>query len=1153
MHKCLQNYFWLIFFLVLLGGANVHSQSTATVTIRTEEPGALVSPDLFGVFFEEINYAGEGGLYAEMVRNRTFYDSRTADFWTLATQGGAIGAMSVDTANPLNASVRHSLRLTMSSGSGSVGAANAGFWGMSLESGMIYNLNFFAKSSGDDCGPLNARLESADGRRIYAEVSLSGLTGKWQHFTTSLVSSGTDAKARLVLGLSRPGTVWLDIVSLFPQLTYHGRANGLRLDLANKIADVHPSFLRFPGGNFIESFQTANALRWKTTVGDLETRPGHFNDSWGYWSTDGLGAYEFFQFCEDVGMEPLYGINAGLMLNYSGAADNTVPLDQLGPWIQDALDLIEYANGDTNTMWGARRAASGHPAPFNLKYLEVGNENGGALLDERYSRFYDAIKSKYPSIHLIAPGNWAGGHPWSRPVEIADEHYYDNPATFLSYSTKYDNYNRRGPKVFVGEYAVTSGFGIYGNLAAALGEAAFMTGLERNSDIVRLASYAPLLANVHGTQWHPDLIYYDSSRSFCTPSYYVQQMFSRNRGDVVLPTTVNVSTNISGLAMHGAIGLGSWNASVEYADVEVISNGTVLYKDDFETQDPKGWRVFNGSWNSANGHYNQMNNSLTDCRAITGDTNWANYTISLRARKNGGKEGFLILFNWLDDNNWTWLNIGGWGNTLTGIEQDTGGIKTPLGRSVSQTVVDGAWYDIRIVLSGKKIRCYVNDQLVQDATYPVDLFVSTTYARAANQIIVKAVNVCSAPMTTSFKVTGAVSVAPQATLIQLTSENLQDENTFDSPAHVYPVTNIIANASHNFSVTLPANSLSVLRLSAAIMNPLTNLTLQIPSPIDLGRIADSTLRMQMAGSSKWLDLTANDNHAITYSSDNPEVATVDFSGKVVGVGSGKAEIIATYASLGMSATQSVQVVTVPVKLIHRYSFNESSGSVCADSIGGAAWNATLPAGGAFGGGQLKLSAADSQYVQLPAGILSHCPAVTIEAWATFSGQLPKGCFFFGFGNIHGEEGNNYLFCAPQAGRIAITDGNYAQEQNANGNVDFSFRSNMHLTAVFNPPLGYVALFTNGVLAAINREVTVPMSSVQDLYSYIGRSLYSPDPYPNISLNEFRIYNGALSADQIMVSEKLGPDRVSKSGISTLASSAPPETLFSDRPNQGQQN
>jgi alpha-L-arabinofuranosidase len=815
MNMSVKRYLRFIFAVVCCGVSALQAQTSATVTIHADQPGAVISSNLFGVFYEEINYAGEGGLYGEMVRNRAFFHSGKADFWTLVTQNGAQGTMSVDTANPLNANIRNSLRLSMSAGAGSVGAANAGFWGLALESGATYNLNFYAKSDGNIFGPVTAHLQSADGKKVYAEVSLNGLGTTWRRLSASLVSNGADTNAQLVISISKPGTIWLDVVSLFPQATFHGRTNGLRRDLAQKVADLSPSFLRFPGGNFIESYNVANALRWKMTVGDVAERPGHFNDSWGYWSTDGFGAYEFFQYCEDVGMEPLYGINAGLMLNYTGDPKNTVPLTDLKPWIQDALDLIQYANGDTNTTWGARRAAAGHPAPFNLKYLEIGNENGGPLFDERYSMFYDAIKSNYPSMHLIAPGNWTGGHPWSRPVEIADEHYYDSPGTFVSYASKYDHYDRRGPKVFVGEYAVTTGFGTYGNLAAALGEAAFMTGIERNADVVQMASYAPLFANVNGIQWHPDLIYYDNSRSFATPSYYVQQMFSKNRGKVVLPTTVNVSTTSSHAKMHGAFGLGSWNTSVEYADVQVTSNNVILFKDDFAAQRTKAWHLFNGDWNLSNGSFGQRNNSLTDCRATTGDTNWANYTITLHARKTGGDEGFLILFNFLDDNNWTWLNVGGWHNSATAVEQSIDGAKSTLGTPFPQTVQNNTWYDIRIVLSGSRIRCYINDALVQDISYPSGLYVSSSYSQATGEVIVKAVNPGTEPIVTAFKLKGLDSVAPNAIVIQLTSKSAADENSFAMPNRVSPATNSVAIAGKKFSLTLPANSLSVFRLHAA--------------------------------------------------------------------------------------------------------------------------------------------------------------------------------------------------------------------------------------------------------------------------------------------------------------------------------------------------
>jgi hypothetical protein len=524
----------LVVAMAALAANTAQAQSGATIAIQADQPGAQISSNLFGIFFEEINSAGDGGIYAEMVRNRSFYTSTNANYWTLVTQGTATGTMRVDTSRPLNTNIPNSLKLTMQSGTGSVGAGNSGFWGMSLQAGATYDLNFYAAGSNGFTGPVSARLESSDGSSVYAQTSFSGLTTNWQRFTASLVSSGTDTNARIVLSISNAGTVWLDVASLFPRATFHSRPNGLRLDLANMLAALHPSFLRFPGGNFIEGNNLTNAVRWKKTIGDIAQRPGHMNDAWGYWSTDGFGYHEFLQFCEDMGMEPLYGINCGLALGYNGNTNNTVPLAQMGPWVQDALDAIQYANGDTNTTWGALRAANGHPAPFNLKFMEIGNENGGSYYDPRYTLFYDAIKSNYPSIHLISPVWGSPSLPTSQPVEIQDEHYYSSAGTFISYATKYDSYSRSGPKVFVGEYAVTTSAG-NGNLAAALVEAVFMTGLERNSDVVTMASYAPLFANLSNKNWNPDLIYFTGSQVYGTPSYYGQQMFAQNRGDVVLP------------------------------------------------------------------------------------------------------------------------------------------------------------------------------------------------------------------------------------------------------------------------------------------------------------------------------------------------------------------------------------------------------------------------------------------------------------------------------------------------------------------------------------------------------------------------------------------------------------------------------------------
>ena len=1126
-----------------------HAQSSF-VTIQADQPGAVVSSNLFGIFFEEINYAGDGGLYGEMVRNRSFAESSNPDFWSLATSGTAVGSMGVDTSLPLNTNNLASLNLTMSSGAGSVAAVNSGYFGMSFQAGATYYLNLYARTLAGNSGAVHAQLQSSGGSKVYAQAAITNVTTNWQHYTIPLVSSSTDTNGQLALNVTNDTSVWLGEISLYPQATFNNRTNGLRPDLANLLTGLSPSFMRYPGGNFIEANNLTNSVRWKTTIGDIASRPGHLNDSWGYWSTDGYGLDEAFRQCEDMGMELHYDINAGLALGYNGSTNNTVPLDQMGPWVQDALDLIQYANGDTGTTWGALRSANGHPAPYNLKYLEIGNENGGSYYNDRYALFYDAIKSNYPSIHLIVP-DW-GGIPSSRPVEIQDEHYYSSPAIFISYATKYDSYNRSGPKVFVGEYAVTSGYGTYGNLSAALGEASFMTGMERNSDLVVMASYAPLFGNVNGLQWHPDLIYCDDSRSFGTPSYYVQKLFSQNRGDTVLPATVIVSNSVTAFPAHGAIGLGSWNTSVQYTNVVVTSNGVTLYQSDFIHQGTNGWNVFNGTWSTNNGLY-QQTALITDCFSTSGNTNWANYTITLQARKVGNppnSEGFLIMFNVQDDYNWTWWNIGGWVNTLDGIEQMVGGVQTTYAQ-VSQNIASDTWYYIRIVVNGLRAQCYLGTSsvqaatnLVQDVTLPGpqgQLLVSSTYSRSAGQVIVKAVNPSGTPLSTTFNLTGVNNIAPTGTLIQLTSASAAVENSFAAPTYVSPVTNSIEGTGTNFTITLPANSLSILRLSASGINNYTNLLLQCPSPITTLQSIASTVWGQKSGI--WINLTTNSNHALVWSSANTNVAVVDMNGNVTGIGSGATLITASYPALGLSASQSVQVTYTPVTLAHRYSMNESSGTNVVDSIGGPAWNGTLPNGGTFGGGQLAFSSASQQYLNLPGGILNNYVATTIEMWVPFiSGATtsPPFVYLFSFGDTDSNgAGCDYIFFNPNLARATISavDPGYNGEQGGDLVSSLGLATNLHLTCVFDCPNGVIDIYTNGALAVTFVGITDSLSSVGTQYSYVGRSLYEADSYLDWAIEELRIYNGALGPAEVAATDALGPNQLLVTNVPAVTISA----------------
>ena len=782
------------------GSADGTSASAAQLTVQVDRPGIKISPMLYGLFFEEINHAGDGGLYAELVRNRSFEDSEKPAHWKLVASGAAKAEYTIDSGKPLNPYNRRSLRWHIDrADDGQAALVNEGFWGIPVVQGARYTFSLSGRCGDGFRGPLQVTLQSPD-REIYAEGTIEGLTNQWQTIKLTLTAKASNPKAQLRIRATQPGTVWLDMVSLAPEETWHNRPNGLRPDLANMLSALRPAFVRFPGGCWVEGEELKTSYRWKETVGDLSHRHNQWN-LWQYYSTHGLGYLEYLILCEDLGAEPLFVINCGM------SHREAVPLDQMGPLIQDALDAIEYANGPTTTVWGGLRAQHGHLEPFHLKYLEIGNENGGPLYQERYALIYDAIKRRYPQVNLVA-NEW-GGTPTNRPVEIVDEHYYSSPEFFINNSHRYDSYKRNGAKVYVGEYAVTQGCG-QGNLRAAIGEAAFMTGMERNSDVVIMASYAPLFANVNYKKWNPDLINFDSSRAYGIPSYYVQKLFGENRGDVILPVTLDVPVSADKTVKRGKIGLGTWLTQAEYKDIVVTKGDEVLYRSDF-TQGSEGWKANGGDWQVVDGVYRQT--SLREnLQTVTGDSSWTDYTYSLKARKLGGAEGFLILFDVQDENNWVWWNIGGWGNQRTALERSSGGGKSVLGTEVAGHVETGKWYDIRVELRGNNIRCFLDGKLIQDVKYPVlqPLHAVANRVSQTGEVILKVVNASFAAQTTTLHLKGA-KIDPHAKLVVLTSENANDENTLAEPNKVAPVTGSFDRAAADFTHEFPANSLTILR------------------------------------------------------------------------------------------------------------------------------------------------------------------------------------------------------------------------------------------------------------------------------------------------------------------------------------------------------
>jgi len=545
----------------------VHAQKT-TLTIQTAEPGKAISPDLFGIFFEDLNYAADGGLYAELIQNRSFEYSPTEQsswnplsFWELQKRGNGDGSVSVAEMRPIHENNPHYALLTVRTPGDGVGLANEGFDSIPLKAGETYEASFWAYQAfmgqmwgpGDNSKPMpvTLRLETRNGE-VLAEAAVEVQGREWRKFSATLKPARTVDDARLVLLAHAAGGLCLDMISLFPGKTFRSRPNGLRADLAQAVADLKPKFMRFPGGCLVHGGGPRRYYDWKETVGPVERRRARRN-SWGYHQTMGLGYFEYFQFCEDIGARPLPVVTAGVCCQHAGSSPGRgqegLPLEEMPAYIQDVLDLIEWANGPSTSKWGARRAAAGHPEPFGLKYLGVGNEDAiTPLFKERFKMIYEALKEKHPEIVVIGTvGPFAAGEDydngWAFARELAlpmvDEHYYVAPRWFWDNLWRYDKYDRNSAKVYVGEYAAHDRDRRRNTLRSAIAEAAGMTAFERNGDLVHFASYAPLFARRNHTQWHPDLIYFNATEVFLTPNYYVQQLFGQNSGDAWISTTLD--------------------------------------------------------------------------------------------------------------------------------------------------------------------------------------------------------------------------------------------------------------------------------------------------------------------------------------------------------------------------------------------------------------------------------------------------------------------------------------------------------------------------------------------------------------------------------------------------------------------------------------
>jgi alpha-L-arabinofuranosidase len=533
---------------------------TSTITVQADKLGAPIPKTLFGLFFEDINFGADGGLYPERVKNRSFQFPNPMMGWTPLDRGETKGQLYVfDQSSVKDTANSHYLRIKAPAGNKGSGVMNEGFRGIGVEKGADYTFSIMVRKIE---GPATSlRVEIDEGGRSLGHAQVSNFTSTWKTYTANLRATDTSSKARLILLLEGGGTVDVDMISLYPKETFQNRANGLRKDLVTLLKEMKPGFLRFPGGCIVEGRYLDQRYQWKTTIGDLDERRlivNRWNTEFNwrltpdYYQSFGLGYYEYFLLSEDIGAEPLPILNCGMACQFNSS--ELAPLEDLDHYIQDAIDLIEFANAPASTEWGRKRAQMGHPAPFNLKMIGIGNEQWGPQYVERYEVFARVLKQKYPNIALVTS---AGPSPdgerftflWSKmrelKADLIDEHYYMASKWFRENAGRYDNYPRVGPKVFAGEYAAQS-VGVASadnrnNWECALSEAAFITGLERNADVVQMSSYAPLFGHVDAWQWTPNLIWFDNLRSYGTPNYYVQKLFSVNRGTRMLPVLLDGS------------------------------------------------------------------------------------------------------------------------------------------------------------------------------------------------------------------------------------------------------------------------------------------------------------------------------------------------------------------------------------------------------------------------------------------------------------------------------------------------------------------------------------------------------------------------------------------------------------------------------------
>jgi alpha-L-arabinofuranosidase len=822
----------------LYGGTSVNragADTTASLDVDVNKPGPTIPKTFYGLMTEEINHAYDGGLYAELIQNRSFQDPPprrrgAATQPSLAVHWSVIGdgKASLDRNDPVNPALPVSLRLELSGTA--AGVANDGYWGIPVRPDTTYTASFYAKGAGGFAGPVTASIVLADGHATVAKADSSAISSSWQKYTLKLTTghdAPTMAKAQFVLSATGSGSVSFSMVSLFPP-TYQNAPNGLRPDLMKFMADMHPAFIRLPGGNYAEGSTFQTRFNWKQMIGPADQRPGHMG-CWGYRSSDGFGMPEYLLWCKQLNAEPVLAVFAGYVLNRQHVDAGSPEMAQ---YTQEALEEIEYVSGPADSEWGKKRAADGFAEPFPLHYVEIGNEDWfdrSGSYDRRFTEMAKAIREKYPQLKIIATAPVKSFKP-----DLYDDHFYRSAKQLMNQANQYDGalepsemrfnggaWNSRQPDgilTFVGEWATQEGRPTP-DLNAALADAAFVMRLEKNCDVIPMECYAPLLVNVNpgASQWPTNLIGYDALHSFGSPSYYAQALLGQNKGDVVIPATLSVAPQVVDAEPqpHGSIGVGATRTQVEYKDVVVTApDGKTLLTADLSS-DTRGWRFTGGKWDLQDKAI-KPSAAEADSWALTGDDGWTDYTIHLRARKVGGRGGFTVIWHATDANNYNRWVAGGNNNAVARCEFVSDGNREAYGPTHPFTVEMGQWYDLRLEVSGRHVRAFVDDKLVTDATDQPHVasaaaFASATYATADHALILKVVNIGKNPLDMAINLHGVGTVEPNA-IAWVMSGDPKAQNTIDEPTRVSPRQETLANASASFRRTFPPYSLTLVRL-----------------------------------------------------------------------------------------------------------------------------------------------------------------------------------------------------------------------------------------------------------------------------------------------------------------------------------------------------